>query len=362
MKEYKKYNQIIFKCLISILVFIAVLNYFINPYNIFTQHIFKRTLLKPEAKVQERLTKPLALKFKQEKINTIFVGTSRSDYSITPQYYTNLTNKEAINLAMGDLRVNELIDIIEIALKIHPEIENIYIELNYGMFFENKEHKDYRAEITNNKNLTPTDLGIAFLSFKSTGNAVWSIIKSLSGNKKRTFYSSGEKVIFLNPNIEEDFKNLWGGYVNWNYSKNKTNIIINYVEKLKQQNKNIVFYVYPSHVTEFYFIYKNGQQNNYEQWKKSFTKVAPVYDFQYPNQYTTDEIRPDMNTYFDASHGTYVVGNKIIEDLVNCPKNKCVFARYMTFENADKYNQKNSEDMENWIANNQELVKKLIRR
>ena len=66
---FKNYNKKLLITLFSILAFIVMLNYLVNPYNIFQQRIFKTTLLKPEAKIQERVTKPIGLKINKRKID-----------------------------------------------------------------------------------------------------------------------------------------------------------------------------------------------------------------------------------------------------------------------------------------------------
>ena len=109
----------------------------------------------------------------------------------------------------------------------------------------------------------------------------------------------------------------------------------------------------PSHITEFYFIYKTGNWKNYSKWKKSLVTIAPVYDFQYPNVYTTDKIRPDMKTFFDASHCTYLVGNRIIDDVV---LKKTGLARLLTKENVDAMNKLNMQEIIHWTKTDKETI------
>lgn len=356
--NYKNYNKLLFTSSAAILTFIVILNYLVNPYNIFKQRIFKNTLLKPEAKIQERVTKPIGLKIDSRNIDAIFFGTSRADLGLDKEHYKKLTGKEAENIAIGGLHFQEMLDTIDIALKIHPEIKHIYIGLDYGTFLKSKDkNDDHRATITTNPKLEANEIGIALLCLKTTGNSIWTIIKNLSGNKKRMFYASGKKYIFVNKKIKKEFEKSWTEYNNA-YTKaelddKKIQKLNNYYKNLTYKGIEVTLFIMPSHVSEFYFIYKTGNRKNYENWKKSLVSIAPVYDFQYPNIYTTDKITPQMKTFFDASHCTYLVGDKIIDDIVLKKTNT---ARLLTKQNVDTINNLNYQDIKKWENTDKETI------
>ena len=60
-----------------------------------------------------------------------------------------------------------------------------------------------------------------------------------------------------------------------------------------------------------------------------------------------------MQTYFDASHSTYLVGNKIMEDIV---QGKTDFARLLTKDNVEQYNRQNFIDLQTWAKNNKDML------
>ncbi len=356
--NYKNYNKYLILIGISVILVIILLNYLVNPYNIFKQRIFPDTLLKPEAKIQERVTKPIGLKIDNRKIDAVFFGTSRADLGLDKNHYKKITGKEAENIAIGGLHFNEMLDAIDIAIKIHPEIKHVYIGLDYGIFIKGwSDTSGNRATITKNPKLETQELGIALLCLKTTGNSIWTVIRNLSGNKKRMFYASGKKYIFVNKNIKKDFEKAWpelnNAYRGAELDNNKIKIFSNYYKKITDSGREVTLFIMPTHITEFYFIYKTGNWENYSNWKKGLAAISPVYDFQYPNIYTTDKIRPDMNTFFDTSHCTYLVGNKIIDDIV---LKKTDLARLITKENADAINKKNLKDIVNWSKTDKETI------
>lgn len=359
--SYKKYTYQLLTIITAILVFIVALNYFINPYNIFKQVLFEDTLLKADAKLQERVTKPISFKIDNRKISTVFFGTSRVDLGIDKNYYKKITGKEAENIAIGGLLFYEMFDILDIALKIHPEIENIYIGLDYRTFLKNNNDVyGPRVAITKNPKLEIQEIGISLLCLKTTGNSFWTIIKNIIGIKQRMFYSNGTKYVFENKDIGKFFEHDW---IEYNYTYKNNRIDVKNIEKLKDfynnqkaLGRNMVFFIMPSHVTDIYLIHKVGNWEDYQKWKKLLVQIAPIYDFQYPNIYTTDRIKPDIKTFFDASHATYLVCNKIIEDIVSDKGN---FARLLKKDNVDKYMDLELLEIMDWEKNNQEIVSRI---
>lgn len=58
-------------------------------------------LMKPEAKIQERYTKFIGLKFDKRKVDTVFISSSRPDWALNKNYFYNVICKYAENLAMA---------------------------------------------------------------------------------------------------------------------------------------------------------------------------------------------------------------------------------------------------------------------
>lgn len=338
----------------SVCVIITILNYIVDPYNIFDNRVFGNKLLKPEAKVQERVTKIIGLKLCKKKIETIFLGTSRVDLGINADYYKKLTGKNAQNLAMGDMRLFEIKDLLDISLKIHPEIKNIYFGTDYAKFVtDNTQNNDNRAEITQNPKIISQDLGLAFLSFQSTGNSIWTLIKNGLGIGKRMFYPSGVKHIFVNKKIDGEFVKSTQEYkdklTDVSINKNDMLLLKNIYKDSQKAGMNMYFFIMPTHISDINNIYETGQWENFQNWKKQLVLIAPVVDFDYPNYITTDPIRPDMQTFFDGSHSTHIVGDMILDKIV---LNKGNFGRNINPQNIDYYNDLDTKELLKWRKEN----------
>ena len=322
MKQYKKYTKLFSFTFVFLLAVVVCLNYFINPYNIFKQRFLVQSLLKPEAKIQERLTKPIGLKIDKRKIDAVFMGSSRVDLGINKNDYKLLTGKEAEVIAIGGLQYNEIEEMTDIALKIHPEINNIYIGADFQTFTKDYENiNDNRVLITKNPKLEMSEICSSLLSVSTTGNSFWTIIKNVIGVERRMFYSDGYKHIFVNPDIQDDFNatiyEYTTTYNNFELSEEKINEFSNYVKELKKQGKNVKIFIMPTHITLQNLIDKTGKRNQYNQWQRKLAEIDDILDFNYENKYTTEEINPEMQYFFDGSHSTHKFGKLIIEDLLN---------------------------------------------
>ena len=316
----ENYNKKLILSIFLTLVSISLLNYIVNPYNIFQQHFFKN-LLKPEAKVQERLTKPIGLKIDKRKINAVFFGTSRADLAINKDDYKNITGKEAENLAMGGLSEFEIRKMIDLALKIHPEIKEIYLAIDFQTFGKTKTKiNDNRSEITDNPKLQASELCSALLSISTTGNSLWTIVKNFLGIEKRMFYSQGHKHIFINEKIQDEFKGTIseysGRYKDIELDEQKINDFEAYTNELKKRGIKVILFVMPTHITIQNLIDNNGKREIYNEWLQKLAEISDVINFNTENEYTTEEIKPDMEYFFDGSHSTHKFGEIIIKDLV----------------------------------------------
>ena len=356
--NYKNYNNQFFKTFLILISAIICLNYFINPYNIFDNSYLPFAFLKPEATIQERYTKFIALKLNRKKLDTVFLGTSRVDYALQKKHYTAITGKSAENLGVGGLFINEYTDILDEILLIHPEIKNVYLGLDFATFSKNREDNNQktRYKISKTPYITPNELGFSILSLKSTGDSIWTVIKNLLGLESRMFYTDGTKHVYYNKDIEKSFNKSFKEYKKYYqyYELNPQafNTIQKLVKSCQNRNINIVVFIMPTHITDQYLIYKTERWEDFAQWKKTLTQIAPIYDFQYPHAYNCEDITPDMTYFFESSHSTHILGDKIIDSLLG--KNRS-YGRILTKNNVNFLLEKDKSNLLEYMNKNKGL-------
>ncbi len=355
---YKEFNFSLLKILIIIFFVLGTINYIVNPYNIFDNRVLKISLLKPEAKIQERYTKFIALKLDKRQIETVFMGTSRADLALNKYYYEKLTGKSSENLALGGVFIYEYFDELRKLILIHPEVKNLYVGLDFINFDINRKdnNKTTRYKIKEEKSITSSELGFALFSLKSTGDSIWTVIKNLIGIEKRMFCFDGTKHIFVNKEIDNEFKKTLeeyrGYYDNFAFDDSMIEKIKELKKLCKEKNIKIYFFIMPSHILDQYLIYKKCK-NDYKKWKIELSKISDIYDFQYPNNYTEEEIKPDMKYFFETSHSTSNLGNKIIDFMVNQNGD---FGRILTNTNVQDILKQDEKAIGEYFKKNQDLA------
>ena len=320
--EYRKFNHKILSSILTVLAIVITINYLVNPFNIFKQRIFKNSLLKPEATIQERLTKPISLKIDKRQIDTVFIGTSRADLALNVNDYEKLTHKTARNVALKGLIYEEIEPMLNITLATHPEIKNIYIATDFHTFSKHdKDENNNRMQITKNPKLEFGELSTALLSINTTSNSIWAIVKNIIGVERRMHYKEGHQHIYVNEKIKEEFdrssSEYDGKYKNYELDYEKIKAFKRYVKKLREEGKNVKLFIMPTHITIQNKIDETGKRKIYHQWLSEMTTLDDVYDFNIKNEYTTEEIKPDMQYFFEGSHSTHKFGEIVIKDLLS---------------------------------------------
>ena len=93
---------------------------------------------------------------------------------------------------------------------------------------------------------------------------------------------------------------------------------------------------------------------------KELAKIQPFYDFYYPSEYSNEKISPDMKYFFENSHCSYIVGEKIMDRLA---LNKGSYGILTNINNVDYYNKIHTQELLDWEKNNPEeveMVKKIV--
>ena len=130
--DNQRFNKAFVITLFFTIVFIVSLNYLIDPYDVF--HIKNRfNINKPHADSNQRVSKVPALKLNREKIDAIWVGSSRTGWSSNVEYESSVLNANIKNLALNGCSFYEAITMAKNAIIIHPEIKTVYFGIDFSM-------------------------------------------------------------------------------------------------------------------------------------------------------------------------------------------------------------------------------------
>lgn len=359
MNTYRNFYRRILITVISILLIITVFNVLIDPYIIFHTPTTKFSNVKPEAKRQERMTKITEFKLDKRKIDTVFIGTSRVDWTFDTNYFNKITGKNASNMGIVGMNFNEYIEYTKILMKIHPEIKNIYLGLDFSNFNKNIIDNNRFEGFNNKTNLTTSELATAFFSTDTTVSSFITISKNVKLKDLTKLYDkNGLIYMYDNENIESIFqyaiKNDLGKFKNYEIENS-------YYDKLSElnlycKNKGIKLYIFHTegHAVDLATIYLGGYWDIFTQWKKNLTKISDIYDFYYINEISTAPVKVGMKEFYDSIHGSPQTSNLIMDKMIN---NKGSYGRLNTQKNIEELTKKDTKNLEIWMDKNPKWVK-----
>ena len=349
--NFKNFNKKLLISIFTTFLLIMTLNVLVDPYNVLNKIILKNfNYYKPEIKRQERLTKILNLKL-EKNITTIFCGSSRTDWSLNPEYYEKITNSKASNMAIASGNFNEYKEIIYNAINFQPKLNTILIAVELERFAPIPQPK--QITLNKNKNLTFSEFHSVFSSIDTAFSSVSTIIRNLSPKDKKRYAYNGLKLPFYNKKIHNSFEFMIKDY---NYvGKNLNNKTINFTElkklidDLKEKNIEVILYMPPMHITYLEIIDFNNGWDGIDKFKTELAKVQPFYDFMYVHPINTEEIKPDMKYHFESSHATYLAGKMVLDKIF---KNEGTFGKLITAKNVHDHNKTNREKFKEWQKKN----------
>ena len=144
------------------------------------------------------------------------------------------------------------------------------------------------------------------------------LIKSLNTNYQKGFNKDGTKKIFCDKKINDSFYSTINQYkdVGKDY-KEEPNLtpLQNLIIELEKKDINVILYTQPTHSTMYEIIKQNKSLNKIKIFKEKLANIHPYYDFYFPSEYSNELISPNMKYFFETSHCTYIVGEKILDKI-----------------------------------------------
>ena len=340
----KKWIKIWIAVTIIFLAFISMINFIIDPYDIYNKHIldFQKT------SVYFKLREIEPIKIAQIKPTTIVLGTSRPKHGIDVNYV--YFKRPSYNLAIPSGSIYENKQLLKLSIE-QGKLKYVLLGLDYLMFsLKDKEGN----KIENNSNIIKYIFSISTL--KDSLKTIFKIGES-------TVFANGNAVpLHQSKNYMDTFKSIEKDYYkknskNYTYTNTGKSSIKDFEDLLEIAYKNnidmdIIFN--PSHIRLWesldYFI---GLDTWYK-WKKDIVltveKVAKKYnkkpfrvvDFAVYHEITNEKIPIDgdkMKYYFESSHYTPELGNIVLDRLMGKSEYKD-FGVEITSKNIDAHIEK----------------------
>lgn len=133
------------------------------------------------------------------------------------------------------------------------------------------------------------------------------IIHELRDRNRRDVFSNNLSNFINNPEL----------YAHYELSTEKLNYLKMMVDICHNRNISLKVFISPSHATQMEAIRVAGLWPVFEKWKREETQIIPTWDFTGYNGITVEPISNSMVYYSDNSHYRKVVGNLILNRLLN---------------------------------------------
>lgn len=321
---------------IFIILVVSMINYIVNPYNIFGHGYDKYFPNKTEI-LSDEMTKFYVANRIHPK--TIMIGTSRIGFFSESQLSPYL-DAPIYNLSLPGSTIDEQAAHIEYMIK-HHHIKNIIWSLDFFSFNPSKPRNPaFDPERLSNK-IYWNDYLISLFSFKTLAKSI-KIIKKKFLSPPNKIYSQPFSRVQIAANIDYTLKEYAGQKLFLKSELFKDPASINQkIELLKktiifchENNVTCILYTSPVYYKHIDMYYSIGLGNTFEYWKKSLADIQPYTDF---CAYNT--LNHDMMKFRDSTHVISNVGELVFARIFNSKIDDLPhdFGYTVTHDNVDQY-------------------------
>lgn len=344
--KIKKHKVKILIIFIVYLLFSSAINFFVNPYNIFPLQKISAISIKPMAKKHLIKSKFISLKLDSRKINTVFIGSQKADFAIDTNEYKNITGLDAVNLASSGYSVKDYPAVLKSALKIHPEIKNVFVNLDFATFDKKTNSKSKTFKVVKNGYLTLPEIYISLFSLTGVRESVYTLFVNAIGKKSGMFDYNGMALVTSDENIKQTMEKSVAEYTEiyekFQYDKDLIKVVEELQRICAEEEKELYIFIMPSHLMNMQLMKKQGIYDNYFEWKDEISKIIPIFDFEYPCSVTNEAISPTMKYFSGITMPTTIAGQLVLDSMTN---GKIEFGRIYTYDYAEIFNNSDRSEL-----------------
>jgi len=321
------------------------------------------------------------------KPSVLFLGSSRTERGIDPNYYSLISGGAAFNAGLVASDIEVQMNYLKYAKMVDPNLEKVFIGLDFEAFNEYGFPVNlYSEKRLRSATMSSDDLIVTLFSLKSLKDS-FRVIKASSLEQEllddfllledgsmdeRRAYKLSEQSLQeggKNPYFDhlrdylEDI-NIYKNYSlkNYSMSQNKLGRLRMLIDYCRNNGLELTVFIHPSHALQWEGIKVTGRWEEFEAWKKEVVKTTQVWDFSGYNSVTTAPT-DNFEHYWDQSHYRKQVGNLVLNRMLgvyedSVPKD---FGYLMTQENIEQHLLRIRKEKKAWEENNPEIVNRIER-
>jgi hypothetical protein len=300
MDRWRRFMSSIIFLFLFLILFIFTLNFIVDPYNF--NMFFKLGIEK------ENISKPMnyrlysLAKFNSKPRTNIVLGDSRG-LSLKEEYFEKAGAGNWSNMSIGGGSLYEEIDLFYYIID-KVKLKTVVFLIPFNIYNDNQR----RNEIPN----TIATIESPFRYYISTFITRVSLLILYSN-------ITGYDLEIGKPNMtKEEFWRYQLGpnetgnvYSQWSYPKNLIGQLYNVRTICKQRGINMIILLPPTHVDLQLILNDYGLEKEYIQYKRNLSFIAPVIDYDFPNDLTSNR-----NLFNDPYHYVDEIGRSIVFEIL----------------------------------------------
>lgn len=357
----------IFMTIFFVLMFlIAALNYWANPYEVFSHHT--ELYIVYDKSCERRVVYPKMKLRAYKDYDYVVAGPSTVEVCIFEENLERLfPDKVIYRLPLDGVTLSEQFDVIKNFINANPEVKKIYLFVDFDEM--RNSNPNMLPKYGNNK-LNKEDFCFLLLSSQTLKFSLSSIFLTakekffesmryfcetheflskfkLFGNRNEEFFLKGDRC----PELR---------YTNWGDDKipNSSYTSLKEIKELcGQNNKELIFSVSPLHGNAIYDIFYQGAYEELEKFKKELVKISPFYDFLYVCKYTDKPISYDVPYFSDPMHAAEYLGDIMLKKMI---LGEGDYGVYITKNNIEEVLQENKKALQKYAKENKDALKEYV--
>ena len=334
---YKRFCMHFLACVMFLLTSVAAVNLVMDPYGLWG--FFPRVGLNMSATKSEQteyLMKSLEVARLQPE--TIFLGNSQVMYAFDMEEYQRLAGKRAYNFAARGSTLYESRRCLEHAIETDPSLREVYLGLSYNRFIDGEHYYTPEARdwfLADEGQLghawvTPETFAKTVLSLQALKDSKDTLLDNFRHRWEHPRFVLGrpcdDNLLEFNLRERRQFNHTLkllqreGIYQGARRNPGAVLELRRIVALCHEHGLQLTLFIPPLHARGLEEM--SVCWDDYEDWLRELTQIAPVLDFTAFNEYTMSAAAPGQvteatNPYFwDVVHGKAAFGNLLLADLL----------------------------------------------
>ena len=238
--------------------------------------------------------------YKHQPESNLLLGDSRMA-NIPTEMVEKTTGERYFNFAYGGASLREIIDSFWFAAN-HSRLRNVYLGLNLPVYNDYNITDRAKTYLTISENPT-----LYFVNRTVLESSLYVTYSYATGKDLKLGAPNVDKEAFWRHELDEVDANYFKNYV---YPKHYLEELRKIAAFCKQQGIKLTFIIFPTHTDVQNLITRYGLDEFNQQFRTDLASLATVYDFDFPNQTTSNK-----ENFADPDHAIAWVNELIVKEV-----------------------------------------------